>query len=232
MTTIENTKPKHRPRRRWRLILKIALLAFLLFVILTAARILIPALQYRDAVMTLLHYSDDCHAPCFMGITPGQTTESEAIEILENHEWVEDFGYNDIVFGVNWRQDAPQILQGTQGEVYVVDNRVDYLMISAEKDIPFLSFVLFQGLPDTHTLSRLYNNWLDFRDEQIRVFLTCFQFPIMPFGEAEGNIDSTERRPYTGIIFASPESYERNQMYGDIEKFYLSELIIPCLLHD
>ena len=83
------TKRKQSPRRRWRLVLKIVLFVFVVWVVFTAGRILIPALEYREAVNTLLHYSDDCHAPCFMGITPGETTMDEAIEILEGHEWVE-----------------------------------------------------------------------------------------------------------------------------------------------
>src|SRR5689334_6810404 len=85
-------KPKASPRRRWRTIAKIALVIIFIAVVLPALQILVPAIAYRDDLLALLNYSDDCHAPCFMGITPGTTTGDEARKILENHRWVASVG--------------------------------------------------------------------------------------------------------------------------------------------
>ena len=219
-------KRKHRPRRRWRLILKIAFLAFLLFVIITAARILIPALQHRDAVMTLLHYSDNCHVPCFMGITPGETTMEEALEILEEHDWVEKVIRNQFdYFKVYYNRDAPEFLHD-QHMMIPVDNFKNHSSqvihsfkpLVSISDFPFSALILFRGLPDSQNLSQEYYNSLHF-GTNVTVYANCFE-------------PHSRRQPtaYTSltIVFHKHELHSFYALYNLME-FYPSATFLNCM---
>src|SRR5688572_7331340 len=88
-------KPKSTPRRlRLRTLIKLALLIIAVLILIPVLQILVPGVAYRDDLIALLNYSDDCKAPCFMGITPRVTTIDEAYSILENHEWVDSVRLN------------------------------------------------------------------------------------------------------------------------------------------
>jgi hypothetical protein len=80
---IDQEKDAYRGFRRH--LYKLFWIAVLIFILLQAYQILSPIVQYRNDVLKLLYYSDDCHAPCFMGITPGKTTRDEVVAILESH---------------------------------------------------------------------------------------------------------------------------------------------------
>jgi hypothetical protein len=52
--------------------------------------LIIRAQPYDDhELRAFLLPPEDCRAPCFMGIRPGVTTAREALDMLNNHAWVE-----------------------------------------------------------------------------------------------------------------------------------------------
>ncbi len=57
--------------------------------ILAACIGVIRAQPYTDGELSTLLRSDECAAPCFMGIRPGETDTQEAVFLLERHPWVE-----------------------------------------------------------------------------------------------------------------------------------------------
>jgi hypothetical protein len=151
-------KPKTLPRRlRWRTLFKLAILAIFITTLIPVLQLAIPALMYRDDLLALLNYSDDCHAPCFMGITPGVTTYDEAIEILENHNWVETVilettGRNEYyaIIKWEWTDNAPEILRVTDlsSSVYSAyrDNIIYHLFVYP--DVSLSTILLNFGLPE------------------------------------------------------------------------------------
>lgn len=101
MTTPIPEKPKVLPRRfRWRALFKLAILGIFIATTIPVLQLLIPAMMYRDDLLALLNYSDDCHAPCFMDITPGVTPIGNAIKILEQNPSVE--GVEHVTGGVHF----------------------------------------------------------------------------------------------------------------------------------
>jgi hypothetical protein len=68
-------------------------LTILITALLTTAVIAIRAQPFEDTVAPAL-LSDDCPAPCFMGIRPGVTTTQEAVSILKAHPWVSSLSDN------------------------------------------------------------------------------------------------------------------------------------------
>jgi hypothetical protein len=59
-----------------------------LFSLLAATVLLVHMQPYNDQAVSGLLMSDDCAAPCFMGIQPGITSAGDAVRLLEKHEWV------------------------------------------------------------------------------------------------------------------------------------------------
>lgn len=101
-----------------------------LSLIFTAALLLIRAQPYNDSELrTFLSPSEDCSAPCFMGIRPGVTTVGDAVAILKSNQWVEailiaapDPGASQLITW-RWRKDAPLFVQSSKlrngGTLYV-----------------------------------------------------------------------------------------------------------------
>jgi hypothetical protein len=83
-------------------------LTFALCLLFTIPILLIQTQPYDDMELrAFLTPTDDCPAPCFMGIQPGITTVDEAIAILQAHEWVAEVsitGYSRLgLHRIEWR---------------------------------------------------------------------------------------------------------------------------------
>jgi hypothetical protein len=113
--------------------------------------LLICAQPYDDSELrAFLTWSENCPAPCFMGIRPGVTTVEEAIGILQAHEWVqsvtdpvsEESGF----ISVTWRENAsPVIAPHSETQLFVLD-RVVYDM-NIQTTYPVWTIYLLAGRP-------------------------------------------------------------------------------------
>lgn len=88
----------------------------LIFVLIIA---LIRSQPYDDSqVRELLLGSEDCPAPCFMGIRPGVTTAEEALDILNHHEWVDKVNDGQETIRWDWSGKQPDYIN-PQSEGYL-----------------------------------------------------------------------------------------------------------------
>jgi hypothetical protein len=151
-------------RRRWRLLfLKLALAVVFVLIGIQALQLLIPALQYRDDVLRLLHYSFDCHAPCFMGITPGKTTKEEVFAILDNHPDVTRYDEFGNKVSVYWRgyDSWPRLNITWEDNVVSRTGFMEY--------IPLVAFIAVMGFPDGDSGENTYA----YVDEATWVSMDC-----------------------------------------------------------
>jgi hypothetical protein len=116
-------------------VLRFALPLYLVFVALTVILHLRP---YSDsALRALIVSSDNCAFPCWQGIRPGVTSGVEAVNILENHGWVDYVRVRgDFAAGKpgtitwTWSGTQPPLLRVDGGRVLIIDNVVEYVRLS------------------------------------------------------------------------------------------------------
>jgi hypothetical protein len=126
-------------------------------VILTLAIVVIHSRPYGD--LSLPTASDSCALPCFMGIQPDVTRMSEAIALLENHEWVSQVSitsYNKVELDQiawTWLENAPLILQAHEhriaGRIFAEQGVVRNIEFRTR--IPLGDLWLEWGLPEIYT---------------------------------------------------------------------------------
>lgn len=149
-----------------RLLIKINLA---LVMLLTAGMVIIHAQPADHADLDALLMPQDCSAPCFLGIHPGTTTSSEAIDLLQSDDRVGAIVPYYIAPGTNmqhlvglvywdWKADAPvwfraapDILLGHSGAFNTLDGVVQD--ISVATNIPFGSIRLALGKPSAYRLT-------------------------------------------------------------------------------
>jgi hypothetical protein len=144
-------KPKSTPRRlQLRTLVKLTLLAMVILVLIPALQILVPAVAYRDDLIALLNTSDDCKAPCFMGITPGKST----LEDVQNHPLVTGIVFNTEQLAViEWKHQKPEIVSWAIHLQY--SNEVIVSAIELQTTLPFTSAMLLFGYsPDMSSDTR------------------------------------------------------------------------------
>ena len=61
----------------------------LLFALLMVITVLIRTQHYDNRAVRQLLVTEGCPAPCFLGIRPGITTASDAINLLRDSQWVQ-----------------------------------------------------------------------------------------------------------------------------------------------
>lgn len=140
----------------------IARIVPILLVIFGVCVVVIRAQPYDDSTLRNFLSPADCDAPCFIGITPGVTVGSRAIEILQNHPWVDA---KSIYIGRNnsrpyswatweWNGRQPAYLVGSSYLNYsnVFDRTVQIIHIRTS--FPLGSLVLALGQPDKGVLTR------------------------------------------------------------------------------
>ncbi len=136
--------------------------------LLTTAMVAIRVRPYDDPDLTRLLTPEDCSAPCFLGIQPGITTASEAVDLLENHRWV---GYVEPHYiapgsGVHlrgfvywdWKPDAPiwfrsndDTMLGHDGAFDMLDNVVQSVTVLT--NVPYGAMQVMVGRPTGFSLS-------------------------------------------------------------------------------
>ena len=112
--------------------------ALLLVAFFALPVLLIRAQPYDDSdLRALLDVPPDCAAPCFMGIRPGATDIWDALDVLNNHEWVARVGQYDFEHSKNldgtitieidweWSGAQPSLIDASRsGSVWILDDRV------------------------------------------------------------------------------------------------------------
>jgi hypothetical protein len=155
MLTTENAeKKKSSPRRpRVRTLVKLALLAVFTAMLIPVLQILIPAFAYRADLIALLNYSDDCKAPCFMGIMPRIRQVmliDDALEILRGHAWVSDLTRQpDGRYSWKWSGLQPAMMSD---ETYFPQVQITEFVYVRQTVIPthatFAAVINALGMPD------------------------------------------------------------------------------------
>lgn len=167
---------------------------WLRLILIVTGILLLPVLLIRaqtydsDALTTFLSPADGCHAPCFLGIVPGQTTVEEAVHILQQHEWVADViesnEFNRIV--VVWRPvPHPVIDTDALGRLRFAGGIID--SINIQTHVAFADLWLGYGPPDRAQRNLVGDNrpagrsyWVWY-EEALPVF--AFFVPVRPHAE-------------------------------------------------
>lgn len=135
----------------WRAVLLLSLLLMLPIVFIRA--------QHYDntALRTALIPPEGCPAPCFLGIRPGVTSGSEALDILRDHDWVRwawerrtlsTGAGSDVLLLWRWDSAAPDFIRGSEGDpVAVVTNGI-VESIHFTSNVSFGDLTLAFGAPD------------------------------------------------------------------------------------
>jgi hypothetical protein len=124
----------------------------------------IVAQPHDDAAMRAFFESQECSAPCFLGIRPGVTTTAEAIAILQAHPWVKSvnpaastFGsgaraYTNIYWG--WSGQQPAFVfdaaSKTPPYLHIYAGKVQYIRLVTR--IPYADAWFVVGAPPGETL--------------------------------------------------------------------------------
>jgi hypothetical protein len=115
--------------------------------------------------------SPECFAPCFMGIQPGQTSGSVALERLQTHPWVMDVNAvystadtlnqsREALFIWRWNGREPLALRSPFLDAGQIDVQIGAVRsIKLRTGIPFGVIWLTLGQPD-YGFTRLSKNYL------------------------------------------------------------------------
>ncbi len=144
-------------------------LTFTLLSLCAASIVTIHAQPLNDHDLQSLIQPGDCTMPCFMGIQPGLTSESDALDILKRSGWVQNIELHDVARGTSinhviswaywdwktdaplWFRPAPGALFGHSGAFDIQDGKVVDITIAT--NIPFGSIGLALGKPSGTTLA-------------------------------------------------------------------------------
>lgn len=193
---------------------------FVLTLVFAAALAFIHAQPFDDRGMRVL-LSDDCAAPCFLGIRPGETSESAALALVRAHAWVAsvsqkqtDFGYNTW-YNLYWSGRQPRFIDAdAPGVLYVqwINSSTTPLVYSIEiQTIDSLGGLYLKlGQPESVNVSPLFNNMifsgLLIENVYESVRLTARSYLLCPL-----NIRRlADQRPFSltfGYVHYYPDSY-------------------------
>ena len=118
------------------------------------ALLVLAAYQPFDAseLRTFLIPSNDCDAPCFMGVQPGATNSQRAMALLQAHEWVDEvFVILDGFYGEwSWSGQQPRFVNtGSRGFLGAHSAQYNaYYSMSIDSTITLDELYLALGEPD------------------------------------------------------------------------------------
>lgn len=142
----------------------------ILFSLFAVGVLLVHAQSHNDHEVSGLLMSEDCAAPCFLGIKPGDTIAGDAVKLLESHEWVQnieakytDFGQSANTFWGyvywQWKADSPlwrytptYRLGLHDAYLRILDRRVNEIAFSTS--LPLDAVVLGLGSNGNYILDR------------------------------------------------------------------------------
>jgi hypothetical protein len=113
---------------------------------------------YFDGLRAFLLPTNDCTAPCFLGIRPGVTTQDEAVTLLRASSWAQDIEVHRD--SIEWRWNdylAPYVTpQGIQPQAWIDDSgRVQRIVVISK--VAFGDIWMLMGKPDGGEFSHRHN---------------------------------------------------------------------------
>jgi hypothetical protein len=136
------------------MILRVLKIALLLSGVLALPVLVIRAQPYdNSAVRAVLTPPDDCAAPCFIGIRPGETVFSDGMRILQRHDWVDRLGRRRRVRPNTryttwlWSGTQPYLDRGIS-ESYLISVGDTITDISIQTSIPLVEIWWLYGQPE------------------------------------------------------------------------------------
>jgi hypothetical protein len=133
-------------------------IAVLLSAIWLLPMLLIRAQPYDgSALQAFFALPEDCAAPCFLGIQPGQTTLNEVVRLLRQNAWVEQDSFDNpasVIYNVldwRWSETAPQWIDRRRSSVVALGARQVALVV-VKTTLTWGDFVLALGMPDEYHL--------------------------------------------------------------------------------
>lgn len=147
--------------------------AFSLFILLALPAMLLRTQHYDDRAIRQLLMTDGCPAPCFLGIRPGITTASDAINLLRNNQWVqpETIAYTESDYGGGavwaWNQRASPLLGKRQSSlvttrrngVQIVDLLHVYTLVASGDAYLTLGASAYTATGDNGMHNEVYMAW-------------------------------------------------------------------------
>lgn len=145
----------------------------LLFALLMVISVLIRAQHYDDRPIRQLLMAEGCPAPCFLGIRPGITTASDAINLLRDSQWVqpETIAYIESDYGGgavwSWNKRASPLLGKRQSSlvttrqngVQIVDLLHIYTIVPGGDAYLTLGTSAYTATGDTGMHNEVYVAW-------------------------------------------------------------------------
>jgi hypothetical protein len=123
---------------------------------LIGAILLIHAQPYADNDLRQL-LSEDCPAPCFMGIRPGVTTRHEVIQMLKasNQLEINSSNWDDDDSGASmlllWNKNKPRLIGGISQFTIAFQNtdpkKVAQILLGLQHEVTLSDFYLAFGKP-------------------------------------------------------------------------------------
>lgn len=158
-------------------------ITFLMFIPLAIVPMLLRAQHYDDQSVRQLLLSEGCPAPCFLGIRPGITTATDAINLLRNSQWVqpETIAYNESDYGGgavwSWNKQASPLLGKQQSSlvttrqngVQIVDLLHVYTQVASGDAYLTLGTSAYTATGDTGMHNEVYMAWF-YPDQGISVW--------------------------------------------------------------
>lgn len=132
--------------------------------------------QPLNAALPLLHLQNECPFPCWLGIQPGITTSAQAVNLLNNHAWV------DRVWGISsarwtWNGNQPAWIDdrrpGTMSIRYGLVEQIGIPTRFSTGDFWLMYTQLEKGVVFTSGLSSIAYNYADVGDFWIVSDLRC-----------------------------------------------------------
>ncbi len=78
--------------------------------LLASIGILINLQPYNNPDLRFFLTPDECPAPCFMSIQPGVTTAAQAMDVLQNHQWVKRIFQQPACLTWEWSGQQPDFM--------------------------------------------------------------------------------------------------------------------------
>ena len=121
-----------------------------IFLLLAVAVLVIRLQPQDDDQLREVLLPNACVPPCFLGITPGETTMAQAIDLLKQHPWVGSIKRVDserqwVVFEWSGKQ-PPEFNRSNWPTVEAKDGVVQQIVVPTA--IPLADFWLAVGKPD------------------------------------------------------------------------------------
>jgi len=183
-----------------------------LLIIIMAAVLMLPRTQpLPDDTLRPLLITEDCAAPCFMGIRPGITSVDEAVRILKASGWTADIRMQPNAsrwIVVEWNEHAPAWLRPpnvyNETSMVMLDSRIDEIHIIT--DLRLADAELLYGRPNATYISTFNGLTGDSHDFPVLNYSAAYFSRSMLIGVSQtcaGKAHISHQTPYVVLRYYS-----------------------------